>query len=193
MIQGHHEYHGIILWHADGDLLCKRETGNSHDPQATTIKRWSKVLLLQAVGHVPKKYHIAGIFWGQLFCCFRGFHCYLENLIIVYKCSDSPVNPQNLISKIYHWAVTLKIFSLENYPLYGIYLPINLFDNHMRLYTYICKNLANFTWSSISPNFSSTKVSLQTVSAFIHALMLACSWFASERHFQMPKTKSAAT
>ena len=34
---------------------------------------------------------------------------------------DSLVNPWSLICEIYHWAVvTLKIFSLKNYPLYGI-------------------------------------------------------------------------
>ena len=42
------------------------------------------------------------------------------NLTIVYKCNDSLVDPQNLIRKMHHWAETLKIFSLENYPLYGI-------------------------------------------------------------------------
>ena len=28
-------------------------------------------------------------------------------------------DPWNLIREIYHWVVTLKFFSLENYPLYG--------------------------------------------------------------------------
>ena len=45
----------------------------------------------------------------------------LENLIIVYKCNDSLVDPRNLIREMHHWAVTSKIFSLKNYPLYGSY------------------------------------------------------------------------
>ena len=46
-------YNLIILWLVDGDLLCEQEMG---DLQAMAIKRWSKVLQLQAVWHVPKKY-----------------------------------------------------------------------------------------------------------------------------------------
>ena len=56
---GYHEYQSI--WDnplTDGNLRCERETWNSHDPQAITVncKRWSLVLQLQVVGHVPKKY-----------------------------------------------------------------------------------------------------------------------------------------
>ena len=42
-----------------------------------------------------------------------------KSYYIVYKCNDSLVDPRNLICKMYHSAVTSKIFSLENYPLYG--------------------------------------------------------------------------
>ena len=45
-------------------------------------------------------YHIARFCQGQY--CFCGFHSYLKNLIIVYKCNDSLVDPQNLIHEIYH-------------------------------------------------------------------------------------------
>ena len=40
MIQGYYEYQSIwdILL-VDGDLLYERETGNSHDPQAMTLKK----------------------------------------------------------------------------------------------------------------------------------------------------------
>ena len=53
--------YGIIFSRADGNLLCKLEVGNSHDPQAIAIndcKRWSMVAIskLQVVGQVPKKY-----------------------------------------------------------------------------------------------------------------------------------------
>ena len=40
MIRGYHEYQSI--WDkplVDGDLLCERKTGNSHDSQAMAIKR----------------------------------------------------------------------------------------------------------------------------------------------------------
>ena len=43
------------------------------------------------------------------------------------------------------------------------YLPINLFDIHVRLYRCV-KIWRIFGQSSISPNFSGTKVSLHTVS-----------------------------
>ena len=44
MIRDYHEY--LSIWDnplVDGDLLCDRETGNSYNPQAMAIKRWSKV------------------------------------------------------------------------------------------------------------------------------------------------------
>ena len=40
MVQGYHDYKSI--WDnplADGDLLCERQTGNSHDLQAVAIKK----------------------------------------------------------------------------------------------------------------------------------------------------------
>ena len=61
MVQGYHEYQSI--WDnplANGGLPCKRETENSHDPQAVTIK---KVIdgTLQVVGYVPRNLKISSI------------------------------------------------------------------------------------------------------------------------------------
>ena len=88
---------------ADGDLLCEWEMGNSHDPQAIAVKRWSlDGTQLQVVGHVHKKY-----------------------------------------------------------------LPINLFDIHIKLCRCVKIWMVRIWWifgqSSISPNFSSAKISLHTV------------------------------
>ena len=56
IIWGYHEYQSIRDNPLEEvDLLCEREIGNSHDPQAMAIKRWSNVPQLQAVGHVLKK------------------------------------------------------------------------------------------------------------------------------------------
>ena len=54
IVYGYHEYQSI--WHhplADGELVCKREAGKFHDPQAVAIK---KIMdgNLQIVGHVPR-------------------------------------------------------------------------------------------------------------------------------------------
>ena len=55
IVQGYHDYQSI--WDnplADGDLLCERETGNSHDVQALAIKKRIDGTL-QVVGRMPRK------------------------------------------------------------------------------------------------------------------------------------------
>ena len=55
MVQGYHDYQSI--WDnplVDGDLLCERETGNSHDLWAVAIKKMIDGTL-QVAGHVSKK------------------------------------------------------------------------------------------------------------------------------------------
>ena len=43
------------------------------------------------------------------------------------------VDPRNLIREMYHWAVTLKNFSLENYLLYGIRPNLSLYNMKVTL------------------------------------------------------------
>ena len=55
MVRGYHDYKSI--WDnplADGDLLCERQTGNSHDLQAVAIKKMIDGTL-QVIGHVSIK------------------------------------------------------------------------------------------------------------------------------------------
>ena len=66
-----------------------------------------------------------------------------------------------------------------------IYLPIDLFDIHIRLYRcekmWMVKNWQIFSQSSISPNFSGDKVSLHTVVKIIQAVLVTCMLNKSPR------------
>ena len=68
----------------------------------------------------------------------------LENLIIVYKCNDSLVNPRNLIRELFWGRSTSKIVALEIFPLCGNLVAI--------WYKWICKQLAGNQCKYVSEN-----------------------------------------